>query len=651
MELGRMKVKDFCCFKKFDIPLSNQGLVWISGKNFDSEAAKNNGSGKSTIFKALTWGLYGKTIDGEAGDKIIRQGQKKAVVEIDIEVDDVVWTIRRERTKGSPELSLLINGEDFSAPKDELQKTIIDLVGLDFSSFRNTILYGQNDSARFANPRTKDVQRKNMLHKILKTGIFEDCHKLVMEDRLLLKKEVKKVEREIGEIDARLGEYDLDDLTKKMKKFEFSIGLEISVIEDEIADKKTEASVTLDSIKDLKVENVESDIKAIKKKIKKFEKIEKAGAKAYIKAREMENEKSKKKTKLGSLDTELAVVYASIRELNAKLEVFESEICPTCNTQLDSDVPSDFKSSIEFLKKEHIVTYNGILGKRDKLEEEIEEVEQEIKNKMEVFEDGNVANERISELDSDIFKLKNKEAKVEAEIEKMKFGIRVLIESIRELKHRINMVEERENPYDSQLFEAKKKIKKFKKELKKKNDKATKARKKLAHLEFWAHGFSGKGLPSFILDSVMPFITNRSNYYLRVLADGDITMNFSTQRELKSAKGELRDVIDITWEIEGNEGYPPSGGQLKKMEIATDLALMDLVATKESGHIDMLALDEVLDGLDSEGRQRVLVLLQKLRGRRGSVFVISHETDMAEIFEKAIYAVKKDGVSALEQVA
>jgi DNA repair exonuclease SbcCD ATPase subunit len=132
------------------------------------------------------------------------------------------------------------------------------------------------------------------------------------------------------------------------------------------------------------------------------------------------------------------------------------------------------------------------------------------------------------------------------------------------------------------------------------------------------------------------------------LADGDITVAFSTQRELKSSKGEVRDEIEIAWTIEGVEGSTPSGGQGKKIEISVGLALMDLVAAREGTNVDLIALDEVLDGLDREGRARVLQLLQDLRARRSSIFVVSHETDVSEVFEKTITVVKEDGIARLE---
>jgi len=207
------------------------------------------------------------------------------------------------------------------------------------------------------------------------------------------------------------------------------------------------------------------------------------------------------------------------------------------------------------------------------------------------------------------------------------------------------------NPYLIDLEAATEKVRKLKRARKKASGAMRTLTEDLAHLEFWARGFGPTGLPSFALDTVMPFLTERANHYLKTLSDGDITINFSTQRELKSTAGELRDEIGITWFIEGIENYPPSGGQWKKMEVATNFALMDLVATREGSHVNILCLDECLDGMDREGRQRVVDLLHKLRSERESIFVISHDSDLSEVFERTLTVIKEDGVSRLERAA
>lgn len=63
MELYSISASNFGPYEKFELPLYKQGLIWVGGINNDTDAADSNGSGKSSIFKAITWGLYGETID------------------------------------------------------------------------------------------------------------------------------------------------------------------------------------------------------------------------------------------------------------------------------------------------------------------------------------------------------------------------------------------------------------------------------------------------------------------------------------------------------------------------------------------------------------------------------------------------------------
>ena len=83
------------------------------------------------------------------------------------------------------------------------------------------------------------------------------------------------------------------------------------------------------------------------------------------------------------------------------------------------------------------------------------------------------------------------------------------------------------------------------------------------------------------------------------------------------------------------------------MAVAGDLALMSLAAANLPRAPSLLLMDEALDGLDSEGRARVIEVLRRLRGKRGSIFVVSHEPMMAEVFERAITVRKEGGVASL----
>jgi DNA repair exonuclease SbcCD ATPase subunit len=69
------------------------------------------------------------------------------------------------------------------------------------------------------------------------------------------------------------------------------------------------------------------------------------------------------------------------------------------------------------------------------------------------------------------------------------------------------------------------------------------------------------------------------------------------------------------------------------------------VATEGETACQILLMDEVLDGLDVEGRRRVVQLLRELRSRKETVMVISHEADLLDEFEQVFLVSKRDGVS------
>ena len=74
-----------------------------------------------------------------------------------------------------------------------------------------------------------------------------------------------------------------------------------------------------------------------------------------------------------------------------------------------------------------------------------------------------------------------------------------------------------------------------------------------------------------------------------------------------------------------------SGGEKRKVRVATALALQDLVATRASKPIDLFIGDEIDDALDASGLERLMVILEEKATERGTVMVISHNSLRDEI--------------------
>jgi len=653
MRIVEVSAKDFCCFEQFTQPLDKQGLVWVTGENNDTQSAANNGSGKSTLFKALTWGLYGHTIDGEKGDKVIRAGRKTATVQVVLEGNGKRWVVKRQRSKGAPKLELTQpDNSPFMGAKGIIQDKIIDMIGLDFHAFKNTVLYGQNDTARFADVRTKDAERKAMLHRILRTGVLAHCHEIALERRRELKGQLSKLEHEVDVATTALAIRVRDASKEKADQADYERRRKQMIKErTERAHKhKRKAERYAKEAKDVGKDKEESpgdEIESVKKQIRKAKKaVQKANDLATgIEA--LDGAASAIRGRITNLTQQRAHAAAKLSSTVGALTELDGAKCPTCHSSLDKGPARFHKIELQKSKGFFELAVSKYKEEWAKADEELEatlEKRRELRRKSDSSKHWIL----LGELEKRLSAMLAAQAQQAQEAKLLKVKSRTQLEYARGLVSEIKGLANEVNPYDERLSSVNKELRKLRKEMKALKASEVGVSEERAHVDFWVRGFSNQGLPSYILDSVMPYLADRANHYLEVLADGDITMEFATQREKKATKGEYRDEICIDWEIEGvQDSYPPSGGQLKKMEIATDLALMDLVATREGNRADLLILDEVLDGLDAEGRQRVLLLLNEMRAKRGSIFVISHEAEVAEIFEKAIYAVKKDGVSTL----
>jgi len=732
MEIKNIKAKDFCCFGEFDLPVANNGLVWVSGVNNDSESASSNGSGKSSLFKALVWGLYSNTIDGEKGDGIIRAGAKKAVVTIELADKEGTWTIQRTRKKGSTKLDIFLpGGEAFKASTKDLQQKIIDMLGLDFLAFRNTVLYGQNDINRFTNSKTSDSDRKEMLHCILRSSIFSVCRDFASEDKKRLDYDIKDKETGIGQLEARISEYDLQALVDKSDFWkrdklhtEANCLLRITNAEESlviaqenadtskahprvVADMKRDVEVLAKDSADLSAQSDEmetqldvklAELRAESESLRDvYRKINSEQANEQdLLQNEHESQEKILRDKYSALATKKNDAHVATAKFESKSKTAQKSLakivgdqCPVCNTSLQSSGVEEYRTELSeekdqaddkckkldaliekitlamaknaddilSLKAQTKLAAGAITSKKDTETERIGVLESELRKRTDKATRAGLEDIRSIRQDSKNKLIKSIEIKNE-----LKLGAERVVaaqdklsaaqDTVEVAKRSLIETNAKGNPFDELLEESKAKVDEHGDELKKLRKRVTALRKELAYAEFWNKGFSNQGVASYVLDSVMPYLTERANHYLEILADGDIKILFSTQKELKSSKNEYRDKIDITWMIEGQEtSYPPSGGQAKKIEIATDLALMDLVTYREGHNTNILILDEVLDGLDDTGRQRVLQLLEEVNRYRNTVFVISHDSNISEAFESYITVEKNEGVSHIKHLS
>ena len=179
MKITRVFARDFLSYQVLDLDLADLGLCLIEGQNQDTGGS--NGSGKSSIFEAVVWCLFGKTTKGVAADEVIRHdvvgtpviGETCVCVEIDHEGEKFEIYRHRKHHKHSNKVLLFAGGKDRTSSTDAAtQKIINKLLRLDYKSFISSVMYPQKTS-NFV--ELTDSERKEIFSKLIGTERFSEA--------------------------------------------------------------------------------------------------------------------------------------------------------------------------------------------------------------------------------------------------------------------------------------------------------------------------------------------------------------------------------------------------------------------------------------------------------------------------------------------
>ena len=202
-----VKINNFLSFDKAEIDLKDRNIVAVRGiNNNDKDAAKSNGSGKSTIFNAICWALTGETING-VKDICNIYADDGAYVELTFTVDNDNYRIIRSKNHSAykTNLKVYVNGEDKSGKgiKDS-EKLLADyLPDITSEYIGSVIILGQGLPHKFTD--NTPAGRKELLEKLFKSDfMIEDLKKRIDERKKELDVKSKSISTAIITSNARI---------------------------------------------------------------------------------------------------------------------------------------------------------------------------------------------------------------------------------------------------------------------------------------------------------------------------------------------------------------------------------------------------------------------------------------------------------------
>lgn len=314
------------------------------------------------------------------------------------------------------------------------------------------------------------------------------------------------------------------------------------------------------------------------------------------------DELSAKSNRLEELEFQIANHNSHLYHIDMlkaqKHEMETNKTCPTCSQTID--------------------------GKTCELD--IPDITQVLKEKIELEQEANKLQKSVQDL----------LAKTQKNIlltEKLKN----LREQRKQISHEITKIESSHNPYLDKISELNTKLEAVKSELVSVDTELETLLTKIQHLEFLKTGF--KEIKSFVFTSLLQELNSKTNKYLRDLFEVPAYITFDNI----SDEGEISK-IKTSVMLDGNERSLGllSGGQFRRVQLAVDFALSEIISNRSHNPISLRILDEAFKDLSESSMEKVVNILQSMKG---STIVIEHNSIVKSIVNRVYHIELNNGES------
>lgn len=646
MDISRLEIKNFLTVGTASIELDNRGLLLIQGENKDDPSAESNGAGKSSIVDALCWALFGVTARGVTTDAVVNKTAKKDCrVSVTISegtvIGDTGYEIIRYRKDGTNKNQVFIKqGKlglagwiDMSKGTDkETQEVINQVIGCSLDVFMASVYCGQERMPDL--PGMTDKQLKLLIEEAAGVEVLSSAY-TVARGRLTSAKArldaalPVKLTAEANLADSTV---DLIGLRDESAKFETERKdrakaelVKALPLKGQLAEVST-ALVSMDDADKLTERLAELDDKL------KGEKLERIGLDALVKkASQVEMEAVRRRTEFQSKKDAADRATASL----AKIDDRVGSPCDECGkTYCEHDL-EDARVAQQVVIDKHkgeLRTLAGVL-------KEALEAHKTAQTFVESFKVSMTDFSAVAALQRDLTERRGAVLLKRGEV----ISIEKQIASIGEVaKAKLSEA----NPWSKSVAQTETDIERLETSVEEMSGKIESLTAEVEMLDAAVRVFGPAGVRAHILDTVTPYLNERTREYLGALTDGNIHAEWNTLS--KTAKGDLKEKFNI--EVVNDMGAESfaglSGGEKRKVRLATAMALQDMVASRATKPINIFVGDEIDHALDESGLERLMTVLERKARERGTVLVISHNS-LSDWIDNVITVTKVGGLATV----
>lgn len=583
MIIRRVEIENILSIESAIIDIPDSGMMLIDGWNHDTESA--NGAGKSSIFTALCWGLFGEYPRGVSVSEIVRTGTRKAKVVVEAEVSGEKYVVERYRP----------NATKFFKRDDEITESEFYAgIGVTYEQFLLAQYFAQGLGSRFLD--LNDTGRKDLILKLMKADNFAVANNLI---------------------------------TVKLKQLE----TELSLINSDIATSESRVEAYKESIVDIPaLQKRHDDLESLAQKcMAKLKEMDKPVATDISNLNELLSRLNKELESLVSLKGSASVLRNQLKAIDLENEPddkFNGESCPSCKSKLNITAAGKLELH------DHSSAANNLKAFKDKqnlrritINTQLSEIESKLLKEQGIRDAIGKCHEAIATARAEDSRSSERYREIKTIFQnsiKDIESVRASLDKLLDLQNKSRTLEER---------------------ITVKTQEAVDIAKQIDLLKVSGSVLSPTGIPAYIMDALVASFNDKISEYCQYIGK-NLNYQLKTFRESKSGNvtAKMSDHLTIDGEVRSIGGL--SGGERKCLSLAIDFALLDIVSQYTGATLSPVILDEPFDHLDVSNRQRAIELLKAVSDSRG-VVVVDHASESKALFDKTVMVNKRGGISSV----
>lgn len=565
-----------------------------------------NGHGKSSIALILEEVLFNKNSKCIKKSDILNRyiKDKNYIIELDLERDGNDYTIKC--TRGTQQtVKLLKNGQDISAhTATQTYKIIENIIGIDHKSFSQIVYQSNASSLEFLT--SADTARKKFLIEILNLTKYTRASEIFKEISLELGKEIAQCQAKITTINNWLNKYEKSDLTIK----NFYI---VETLDNNLSKQVTELELDLANLEKINRKIINNNL--YKQQLNNID-------------LNLSNSVSVDIDEIKKFQQKQAEYMKTVRDGEAFIKKLNNlhGVCPTCFSKIDSIKTTELINERNEEIKSAKSTVTSTMTIINSLEEQYKLYQHNLQQqqeweKLHLLIDNSLPEKTL---------IKNE----------LQVKYDSLAKNLRDTQQRIKLAEENNlkiQQHNSRVETIKQQLQEMSEELEEHSFQLSLMNERMSILQVLTKTFSTTGLVAYKIECLVKDLEDITNKYLVDLSDGRFQITFKV-----NSSDKLNVVItDNGKDIDINA---LSGGERARVNVATLLAIRKLMQTLSSSRINLLILDETVEALDTDGKEKLIEVL--LSEEHLNTFLVSHGFSHP-LLEK-ISIIKRNNISRIE---